>query len=135
MKEKKKLGLPAWIFIGMLAGIVAGLIFAFAGLGDFTTEWIKPVGTIYVNLLKFLVVPVVLFSIADGVISLKDLKRVGSVGVKTFIYYMMHDCAGRCHRPRSWSTSSRATSPRCPPPTSARWSTKPRKPRPSCRSS
>ena len=52
MKEKKKLGLPAWIFIGMLAGIVAGLIFAFAGLGDFTTEWIKPIGTIYVNLLK-----------------------------------------------------------------------------------
>ena len=88
MKEKKKLSLPAWIFIGMLAGIVAGLIFAFAGLGDFTTEWIKPVGTIYVNLLKFLVVPVVLFSIADGVISLKDLKRVGSVGVKTFVYYM-----------------------------------------------
>jgi len=88
MKEKKKLGLPAWIFIGMLAGIVAGLIFAFAGLGDFTTEWIKPIGTIYVNLLKFLVVPVVLFSIADGVISLKDLKRVGSVGVKTFVYYM-----------------------------------------------
>mgnify|MGYP002798994899 CR=1 FL=1 len=89
MKEKKKLSLPAWIFIGMLAGIAAGLIFAFAGLGDFTTEWIKPIGTIYVNLLKFLVVPVVLFSIADGVISLKDLKRVGSVGVKTFIYYMI----------------------------------------------
>lgn len=89
MKEKKKLSLPAWIFIGMLAGIVAGLIFAFAGLGDFTTEWIKPIGTIYVNLLKFLVVPVVLFSIADGVISLKDLKRVGSVGLKTFVYYMI----------------------------------------------
>ena len=88
MKEKKKLSLPAWIFIGMIAGIIAGLIFAFAGLGDFTTEWIKPIGTIYVNLLKFLVVPVVLFSIADGVISLKDLKRVGSVGVKTFVYYM-----------------------------------------------
>ena len=89
MKEKKKLSLPAWIFIGMLAGIAAGLIFAFAGLGDFTTEWIKPIGTIYVNLLKFLVVPVVLFSIADGVISLKDLKRVGSVGLKTFVYYMI----------------------------------------------
>ena len=88
MNEKKKLSLPAWIFIAMLAGIVAGLIFTFAGLGDFTTEWIKPIGTIYVNLLKFLVVPVVLLSIADGVISLQDLKRVGSVGVKTFVYYM-----------------------------------------------
>ena len=42
----------------------------------------------HVNLLKFLVVPVVLFSIADGVISLNDLKRVGSVGLKTFVYYM-----------------------------------------------
>ena len=135
MKEKKKLSLPAWIFIGMLAGIVAGLIFAFAGLGDFTTEWIKPIGTIYVNLLKFLVVPVVLFSIADGVISLKDLKRVGSVGAEDLRVLHDHDRAGRRHRPRCWSTSSRATSPRCPPQTSARWSTRPRKPRPSCRSS
>ena len=88
MKEKKKLSLPIKIFIGMAAGIVAGLICAFANLGAFTKEWIKPIGTIYVNLLKFLVVPVVLFSIADGVISLNDLKRVGSVGLKTFIYYM-----------------------------------------------
>ena len=88
MKEKKKLSLPIKIFIGMALGIVAGLICAFANLGAFTKEWIKPIGTIYVNLLKFLVVPVVLFSIADGVISLNDLKRVGSVGLKTFVYYM-----------------------------------------------
>ncbi len=86
MKEKRKLSLAAWIFIGMLAGILVGLLFL--KNPDFTTEWIKPIGTIYINLLKFLVVPVVLFSIADGVISLKDLKRVGSVGVKTFVYYM-----------------------------------------------
>ena len=88
MKEKKKLSLPIKIFIGMALGIIAVLIFAFAHLGEFTKEWIKPIGTIYVNLLKFLVVPVVLFSIADGVISLNDLKRVGSVGLKTFVYYM-----------------------------------------------
>ena len=88
MEKKKKLGLPAKIFIGMVLGILAGLAFAFADMGPFTKEWIKPIGTIYVNLLKFLVIPVVLLSIADGVISLKDLKRVGSVGLKTFIYYM-----------------------------------------------
>ena len=86
MEKKRKLSLPAWIFIGMLAGILIGLLFT--KNPDFTTEWIKPIGMIYINLLKFLVVPVVLFSIADGVISLKDLKRVGSVGLKTFIYYM-----------------------------------------------
>ena len=83
---KKKLSLPAWIFLGMVAGILVGLCFLKAP--DITTQYFKPVGTIYINLLKFLVVPVVLFSIADGVISLKDLKRVGSVGLKTFVYYM-----------------------------------------------
>ena len=84
--EKKKLSLPAKIFIGMLAGIIVGLLFI--KNPAFTTDYLKPIGTIYINLLKFLVVPVVLFSITDGVISLKDLKRVGSVGLKTFIYYM-----------------------------------------------
>jgi len=87
MKEKKKLSLPAWIFIGMFAGIIVGL--CFLKNPGFTTDWIKPIGTIYINLLKCLVVPVVIFSIADGVINLKDLKRVGSVGVKTFVYYML----------------------------------------------
>lgn len=86
MEKKKKLSLPAKIFIGMLAGIIAGLLFI--KNPAFTTDYLKPIGTIYINLLKFLVVPVVLFSITDGVISLKDLKRVGSVGLKTFIYYM-----------------------------------------------
>ena len=85
-KSKKKLSLPAKIFIGMLAGILVGLLFL--KNPEFTTDYLKPIGTIYINLLKFLVVPVVLFSITDGVISLKDLKRVGSVGLKTFLYYM-----------------------------------------------
>ena len=86
MKEKRKLSLPVQIFIGMIAGILLGLVLI--GKGDFTSAYIKPFGTIYINLLKFLVVPVVLFSIIDGVVSLQDLKRVGSVGAKTFVYYM-----------------------------------------------
>ena len=86
MNTKRKLSLPAWIFIAMIAGIVVGLFFI--GNADFTGAYIKPIGTIYINLLKFLIVPVVLFSITDGVVALKDLKRVGSVGLKTFVYYM-----------------------------------------------
>ncbi|MGM9973617.1 MAG: dicarboxylate/amino acid:cation symporter [Clostridiaceae bacterium] len=89
--NKKKLSLSAWIFIGMIAGIIAGLLFL--GNPDFTTNYIKPFGTIYINLLKFLVVPVVLFSIIGGVISLQDLKRVGSIGWKTFVYYMLTTAA------------------------------------------
>ena len=87
MQQKRKLNLPAWIIIGMLAGSGVGLIFLKIG-GTFTTDYLKPFGTIYINLLKFMVVPVVLFSIMCGVISLNDLKKVGSVGIKTFIYYI-----------------------------------------------
>ena len=94
MKEKKKISLPLWILIGMVAGILVGLCFLKAP--QFTTDYIKPIGTIYINLLKCLVVPVVIFSIADGVINLKDLKRVGSVGVKTFVYYMLTTAVAIC---------------------------------------
>lgn len=87
MQQKRKLNLPAWIIIGMLAGIAVGFIFMKIG-GTFTTDYLKPFGTIYINLLKFMVVPVVLFSIMSSVISLNDLKKVGSVGIKTFIYYI-----------------------------------------------
>ena len=87
MQQKRKLNLPAWIIIGMLAGIAVGFIFMKVG-GTFTTDYLKPFGTIYINLLKFMVVPVVLFSIMSGVISLNDLKKVGSVGIKTLIYYI-----------------------------------------------
>ena len=87
MQEKRKLNLAAWIIIGMLAGIAVGFVFLKVG-GTFTTDYLKPIGTIYINLLKFMVVPVVLFSIMNGVISLNDLKKVGTVGFKTFVYYI-----------------------------------------------
>ena len=89
MQQKRKINLAGWIIICMLAGILVGFVFLIlAPKSTFTTDYLKPIGTIYINLLKFMVVPVVLFSIMDGVISLNDLKRVGSVGVRTFIYYM-----------------------------------------------
>ena len=62
---------------GACAGFVAGLIFLAEGQAEFTTNYIKPFGTIYINLLKFLVVPVVITSIVSGVVSLGDVRRVG----------------------------------------------------------
>ena len=58
--EKKKLSLPVQIVIALILGIAAGLIFYFIGKPEFTTNYLKPFGTIFVNLLKFIVVPVVL---------------------------------------------------------------------------
>lgn len=85
--QKKKLGLPAWIFIAMVAGILVGL--AFLGKPEITTNYIKPIGTIFINLLKFIVVPIVVLSLICGMISMKDIKKVGSIGWKTIVYYMV----------------------------------------------
>lgn len=85
MKNKKP-SLAVWIFAGLLVGIVAGL--ALMGNPEAANSYIKPFGTIFLNLLKFIVVPIVLFSIASGVISMQDISKVGSVGGKTVVYYM-----------------------------------------------
>ena len=84
----KKLSLPMQILIALIGGIIAGLICFFAGVPEFTTNYLKPFGTIFVNLLKFIVVPVVLLSMIDGILSMDDMKKVGSVGWKTVVYFM-----------------------------------------------
>ena len=87
----KKLSLPVQIFIALALGIVAGLILLNMGEGGvaFAVEYIKPIGTIFLNLLKFIVVPIVLTSIIQGVISLSDVKKVGTIGLTTIVYYFL----------------------------------------------
>ena len=85
---KKKMSLPMQILTALILGIVVGLICYFAGLGDFTASYLKPFGDIFVNLLKFIVVPVVLCSMIDGILSMGDMKKVGSVGIKTVVYFL-----------------------------------------------
>lgn len=89
MTAKKRMPLALWIFVGLLVGIAAGLfLMALPNGGAIANGYIKPWGTIFLNLLKFIVVPIVLFSIASGVISMQDVGKVGSIGVKTIVYYM-----------------------------------------------
>ena len=87
--KKKKLSLPIQILIALIAGIVVGLVCYFAKWEGFTEDYLKPFGDIFVNLLKFIVVPVVLFSMIDGILSMDDMKKVGSVGVKTVLYFLV----------------------------------------------
>ena len=87
--KSKKMPLAMWIFVGLVVGVAAGLVLmAVPGGVDIAKSYIKPWGTIFLNLLKFIVVPIVLFSIASGVISMQDISRVGSVGGKTVVYYL-----------------------------------------------
>ena len=84
--QKIKSNLAMQIFISLLLAIGVGLL-----MGDqvaFANAYIKPFGTIFLNLLKFIVCPIVLFSILSGMISMKDIKKVGSIGLKTIVYYM-----------------------------------------------
>lgn len=86
MKEKKKMSLAMQIFIALVLAIAAGLFLQ--KHAQFAETYIKPFGTIFLNLLKFIVVPIVLFSIMCGIISMRDIKKVGAIGLKTVVYYM-----------------------------------------------
>lgn len=89
MEKKKKVSLPLLIFGAMVLGIIVGVAASTnADAVAFISTYIKPFGTIFVNLLKAVVVPVVLISIICGMISMEDVKKVGSVGWKTLVYYM-----------------------------------------------
>ena len=86
MKEKKKMSLAMQIFIALVLAIAAGLLLQ--KHAQFAETYIKPFGTIFLNLLKFIVVPIVLFSIMCGIISMRDIKKVGAIGLKTVVYYI-----------------------------------------------
>lgn len=83
MKEKKKLSLATKTFIGFGLGIVIGLVF-----GEKATI-VKPLGTIFLNMIKMIVVPMVFFSITAGVASLGDLKKPRNIGVKVVGLYAL----------------------------------------------
>ena len=90
---KKQMNLGMKILLGLVLGIVVGAIFWLAmgaeAAGSFTAKYIKPFGDIFVNLLKFIVVPLVLLSIMDGVIQMGDIKKVGKIGWKTVAYFLV----------------------------------------------
>ena len=83
---KKKLSLTVKISIGLVLGVIVGLLLQ--NNANIAVDYIKPIGTIYLNLIKMVVVPVVLLSIMQGIISLEDVRKVGSIGVKTVAFYM-----------------------------------------------
>lgn len=100
--EKKKMSLAIKILIGLGIGVCLGLLCVNGGFFDkmffansemnslkFLLDYIKPIGDIFLSLLKFVVVPIVLFSIISGIISLSDIKKVWAVGMKTIVFYLV----------------------------------------------
>lgn len=83
----KRLSLTTWILLALVLGVVAGL--GLQGTPEIADMYIKPVGTVFLNLIKMIVVPLVIFSIMTGIISLSDIKKVGAIGGKTVAFYML----------------------------------------------
>ena len=84
----KNLALHWKIIIGMVLGVAYGLIANEMGWVSFTNDWIKPWGTIFVNLLKLIAVPLVFASLIKGVASLSDISRLSRIGGKTIAFYL-----------------------------------------------
>lgn len=84
----KKLQLTTKIFIGLAAGIVVGLILGSAGGQGIANDIIKPFGTLFLNLIKMIIVPLVLSSLVVGSASVGDVKKLGRIGGKTVAYYL-----------------------------------------------
>jgi len=86
----KSLALHWKILIGMLLGLIFGfLMLQIEGGSGFTKAWIKPLGTIFVKLLKLIAVPLILASLIKGISDLKDISKFASIGVKTIIIYVI----------------------------------------------
>ena len=77
------------IIIGLILGLIWGLFASILGLGDFTSSYIRPFGTIFIDLLKLIAVPLVLASLVIGISSLNDITRLSKMGLKTVTIYMM----------------------------------------------
>ncbi len=86
----KKLALHWKILIGMVLGIIFGFIMNTVDGGKgFVTDWIKPFGTIFINLLKLIAVPLILASLIKGISDLKDISKIKKMGGRTIIIYVM----------------------------------------------
>lgn len=84
----KNLALHWKIIIGMLLGVIYGISAHSLGYNDFTSDWIKPWGVIFVNLLKLIAVPLVFASLIKGVASLSDITRLSKIGSRTVLLYL-----------------------------------------------
>ena len=85
----KKLALHWKILIGMFAGILFGILFSFLSFGAaFISDWIKPFGTIFINTLKLIAMPLILGSLIKGVSDLKDISKLSVMGGRTIGIYI-----------------------------------------------
>ena len=85
--KKFKFSLGWQIFAALLLGLAAGLLLR--GHADVAENYIRPIGAIYLNLIKYIVVPMVLISVMAGILSMQDIRKVGAIGVKAILFFFV----------------------------------------------
>ncbi len=85
----KKLPLHVRIIIALVLGIIWAILSSVFGWTDFTLSWIKPFGDMFINVLKMIAVPLVLFSVISGIHSLGGGAALGRLGAKTLGFYLV----------------------------------------------
>lgn len=93
----KKIALHWQILIGMITGVIFGFLMTKASGGvDFIKNWIQPIGTIFVNLLKLIAVPLIIASLIKGISDLKDISKFKTIGGRTIIIYIFTTVVAIC---------------------------------------
>ena len=86
----KKLALHWQIMLGMIAGLIFGLLITkVPGGKEFVGDWIKPIGSIFISLLKLIAIPLIIASLIKGISDLKDISKFSSIGLRTIALYIM----------------------------------------------
>ena len=87
-KFMSKLSLHVKILLGMLFGVIVGIVAVKLNFNQFITDWIKPFGTIFINLLKLIAVPIVFVSLIKGISSLNDIAKLSKIGFRSILLYL-----------------------------------------------
>lgn len=86
-KSGRKISLSIQIFIALILGVIVGVLLQ--NRPEIANTFIKPFGTVFLNLIKLVIVPLVFSSIVVGTADIGDLSKLGKIGLKTFIFFMV----------------------------------------------
>lgn len=86
--RREEMNLSIQIFLSLVLSVVIGLMLG-EGAAAPVKMWIAPIGTMFINLIKMMIVPVVFCSLIVGMTSMGDMKKLGRIGVKTLVIYMV----------------------------------------------
>lgn len=84
----KSLALHWQILIGMILGALFGIAASYFGFQELVKDWIKPIGIIFINLLKLIAIPLILASLIKGIVDLHDISKFKDMGLRTFLFYI-----------------------------------------------